>query len=94
MSVTDGDEPEVGVWRGHPGVVVDVALDADGKPWDVSVALVAGPSISGVPSAFEQIEESDYRARGSRIIAGVHPVEDRPIGPYVAAPGHEWPHRP
>jgi hypothetical protein len=94
IAYTGPDDPDAFLWSGQPGIVIDVARDAAGAVWDVSVALVGGTPLSGLPSLFEAIDVATYESRGARVVAGLHPLRDSVIGPHIAMPGHEWPVRP
>lgn len=82
------------LWSGQPGIVIDAARDVAGTLWDISVVLVGGTALSGLPSLFEAIDVTTYESRGARVVAGLHPLHERAIGAHIAMPGHEWPVRP
>ena len=83
------DDGENDVWQGHPGRVVDVHLT------DVSVSWVNGPSWELPEGNLRPLTESEYLARGDRVISRRHPLRDQPISGFNVS-GHEWPdgHRP
>ena len=91
VALTGPDDPGGYVWEGRPGVVIAVLRGAGGEPLDVAVSLVGGGALSGVPDLCVGIDRETYISRGRRIVAGLHPVRDEPIGPNLTAPGHEWP---
>lgn len=80
------DLPDVLVWRGHPGRVIDAL-----SPEEVDVTLVGGPSMSFPADLLTTLDEASYRQRGERVIAGVHPLEERDTGGPLTADGSHWP---
>ena len=80
------DLPDLLVWRGHPGRVIDAI-----SPEEVDVSLVGGPSMSLPGDLLRSLDEVSYRQRGERVIAGVHPLEERDTGGPLTADGSHWP---
>jgi hypothetical protein len=88
VEYTDADIPELQVWRGHPGLVIDM------QAWDppeASVCLVGGPSMCFPVRELVALDAVTYRQRGDRIIAGKHPLEQRQVGAPITADGSHWP---
>ncbi len=79
------DLSEIQVWRGHPGVVVDL------PPGEVMASMVGGPTMCFGPSDLRALDETSYRRRGERIISGMHPLDDREVGDPITAEGSHWP---
>src|SRR4051794_17656436 len=77
VAYVGADLPELLVWRGHPGLVVDTpSFD----PEEAAVSLVAGPSMCFAVELLNPLDEASYLARGERIISGAHPLEERDTG--------------
>jgi len=83
------DIPEIQVWHGHPGVAGDVLADLPSA--EVIASMVGGPTMCFGPSDLRPLDETSYRQRGERIIAGMHPLEDRRVGDPITADGSHWP---
>lgn len=82
------DDPAHYLYRGHPGVVVDIGPF---DPFDCSVAFVGGETTSVGHQWLGQLDEAQYARRGARIVALKHPVEDQSIGVLPTPKGHHWP---
>ena len=83
-----GADDTVGMlYNGHPGQVHLV----NSVPSVLSVGFVNGPSLDFSQSDnLRPLDVDDYRPRGRRLVAGLHPLEDRPVETLMA-PGHERP---
>lgn len=82
------DLPDLYVWQGHPGVVIDAPPF---EPQEVAVALVAGPSLCFPASDVRRLDDANYHSRGERIIAGRHPIAERDVGAPLTAEGSHCP---
>jgi hypothetical protein len=82
------DIPELLVWRGHPGRVVDTPPF---DPEEAGVGLVGGPTMSFAVELLRSLDDASYRARGERVIAGSHPLEERETRGPLTADGSHWP---
>jgi hypothetical protein len=82
------DLPDLHVWQGHPGVVIDTPPS---DPKEVVVSLVAGPSFCFREDDVQLLDDASYRLRGERIIAGRHPIAEWNVGEPLTAEGS---HRP
>ena len=90
------DSPREWLWHGHPGLVIDEHRGRDGTLFGTSVAFVGGPSLElDGENRVADITEVEYRLRGERLLARLHPVR---IGPAATDPmtaeGWEWPDGP
>lgn len=74
------------LFQGHPGRVFSI----DRMPSEVMVSFVNGPSLCTSPACLLPIDEEEYLHRGRRLVCLQHPVDDRPVPPFVQ-PGQEWP---
>jgi len=88
VEYTGEDIPELHVWRGHPGRIVDIQW---WDPPEASVSLVAGWSMCFPMSDLQRLDDASYRQRGERIIKGEHPLGDRQVGDPLTADGSHWP---
>ena len=82
------DEPDLHVWRGHPGLVVDIQF------WErpeASVSFVGSLSMCVPLDELQELDVETCRQRGNRVIAGNHPLDDRDIDPPITADGWHWP---
>lgn len=68
------DEPDIPLYRGQPGKVVD---SVDGA--ETSVSLVMGPSVSVPTSEVSEVGQEEYDLRARRLRAGLHPVDNRAV---------------
>jgi hypothetical protein len=82
------DMPEIQVWSGHPGRVVDTPPF---DPEEAGVSLVGGPSICFGVGDLRTLDAETYRTRGERVIAGMHPLDERKVDSPITAEGSHWP---
>lgn len=82
------DIPDLHIWQGHPGVVIDTPPS---DPEEVVVTLVGGPSFCFREGHVQRLDDANYLLRGERIIAGKHPVAERDVGKPLTAEGSHWP---
>jgi len=82
------DVPELYLWKGHPGVVIDAPSF---EPRELVVAFVAGPSLCVPAAEVHGLDDAHYRSRGRRIIDGMHPIAERGVGTPLTAEGSNWP---
>lgn len=92
VAYTGPDIPEISVWHGHPGVVLDVLDDAGAEP-EIVVDLVGSVSLCLPEDEVVVIEDATYLARGERVLASKHPIDEVGIGPPLTAEGSHWPDR-
>jgi hypothetical protein len=90
VAYTGPDEPELPLWEGQPGLVLEIPRGADDRPIEYVAAFVAGPSACTTPDDTEQVDEATYVERGRRVAAGRHPLRDEP----VEVSSHAAPHWP
>jgi hypothetical protein len=86
VAYTGADEQELGLYRGHPGRIIDAAPGMN----EITVSFVNGPSLSLAPTQVEVIADDEYRARGERLVRLLHPLDERGV-PRFNAVGSEWP---
>jgi hypothetical protein len=72
------DEPEHFLYKGSPGVVIDVGP----TPYDISVDLDFGPAFSTSALELAPIDPVRFRERADRMKRGLHPLRDEPIAPF------------
>lgn len=81
------DDDGLLLYHGHPGQVVHI----NKHPSVDVVSFVNGPSIDfSETHELRQITFEEYLRRGRRLVAHIHPVEDRPVQT-LCDPGSEWP---
>lgn len=69
------DDAESYVWQGHPGLV----MDGEAIPDEVTVAFVAGPTLTLGPDQVRRLSRREYDDRRARMRRGFHPLEDRSV---------------
>jgi hypothetical protein len=87
VEYVSGDDDGLGLYQGHPGL-----LDRCNTMPPVNVVgFVNGPSLAfGSTSDLRLLDFDEYLRRGRRLVAGLHPLEDREV-PRFNAEGQEWP---
>lgn len=81
------DDDALMLYNGHPGQVHGVSA----VPSVLDIGFVNGPSLAFSSSAqLRPLALDEYLRRGRRLVAGLHPLDDRPVQTLMA-PGHEWP---
>lgn len=80
------EDEDLGLFRGHPGRVFLLR----GLPESVYASFVNGPSLSCPVASLAPLSQATFVHRGERVVAGLHPLDERPIR-RLMAPGHEWP---
>lgn len=80
------DDPEGYLWKGHPGLL----WHCNTMPPVNVVGFVNGPSLDfSSTSELRLLTFEEYVRRGRRLVAGLHPLDDRPV-PRLIAEGQEW----
>lgn len=81
----DDDDPYL--HHGHPGLL----CHCNTVPPVHIVSFVNGPSLDFSNTLeLRALPFDEYVRRGRRLVAGLHPLEDRAV-PRCMAEGHEWP---
>lgn len=76
------DDLNLSLYQGHPGRVIDVALD-------LTVGFVNGPSLCLNPREVQPLSEAQYLERGRRLVALTHPLRNEAVQRFNAE-GDEW----
>lgn len=79
------DDDEVQLYQGHVGRVCLTDL----WPHEIIVSFINGPSIGLSPEDVALVDAATFEERGKRLVAGQHPLEDRPI-PMLIIEDEEW----